>query len=82
MTEGIDEDIPQNFGDEYGGLIQQYLQRILENRRDQEYLLEQLEPDDYQDLGMSKKQVRAYQESFMELDRTCKGTLDIDELQV
>lgn len=31
---------------------------------------------------MSKKQMQPYQDTFMELDPTCKGTLDIDELKV
>jgi Ca2+-binding EF-hand superfamily protein len=31
---------------------------------------------------MTKKQIQPYQDTFMELDPTCKGTLDIDELKV
>jgi hypothetical protein len=31
---------------------------------------------------MTKKSIQPYQDTFMELDPTCKGTLDIDELKV
>lgn len=31
---------------------------------------------------MTKKEIQPYQDTFMELDPTCKGTLDIDELKV
>jgi hypothetical protein len=31
---------------------------------------------------MDKKEIQPYQDTFMELDPTCKGTLDIDELKV
>ena len=34
------------------------------------------------DFNLTKKQLQPYQDTFMELDPTCKGTLDIDELKV
>ncbi len=39
--------------DEYGGLIQQYMQQIIENRRDLHYLLDQLVPEDYINFNMT-----------------------------
>eukprot|EP00604_Paraphysomonas_vestita_P000538 CAMPEP_0174824970 /NCGR_PEP_ID=MMETSP1107-20130205/40342_1 /TAXON_ID=36770 /ORGANISM="Paraphysomonas vestita, Strain GFlagA" /LENGTH=216 /DNA_ID=CAMNT_0016055265 /DNA_START=991 /DNA_END=1638 /DNA_ORIENTATION=+ len=77
-----EDDIPQRVGEEYGGMIEEYLQLIVENRRDQHYLLDQLTPEDWKAYGMSKKDIQPYQDTFMELDPTCKGTLDIDELKV
>lgn len=37
-----EDDIPQRVGEEYGGMIEEYLQRIVENRREQHYLLDQV----------------------------------------
>jgi hypothetical protein len=78
----IEDGIPVLAGEEYGGMIQEYLQFIVENRRDQEYLLDQLDEDDWVNYGMSREEMRPYQETFQELDPMCKGFLDIDELKV
>ena len=78
----IEDDIPVLAGEEYGGMIQEYLQFIVENRRDQEYLLDQLDEEDWVNYGMSREDIRPYQETFQELDPMCKGYLDIDELKV
>ena len=78
----IEDGIPVLAGEEYGGMIQEYLQFIVENRRDQEYLLDQLDEDDWETYGMSREEMRPYQETFQELDPMCKGFLDIDELKV
>lgn len=37
-----EDNIPQRVGEEYGGMIEEYLQLIVENRRDQHYLLDQV----------------------------------------
>jgi hypothetical protein len=37
-----EDNIPQRVGEEYGGLIEEYLQQIVENRREQHYLLDQV----------------------------------------
>ena len=78
----IEDGIPVLAGEEYGGMVQEYLQLIVENRRDQEYLLDQLDEEDWINYGMSKDDMRPYQETFQELDPMCKGFLDIDELKV
>ena len=41
MTPGV------TIREEYGGQIKLFMQRVLENRREQHYLLTQLEPEDY-----------------------------------
>ena len=82
MDEGKEEDMPMRYGEEYGGLIENYLQRIVENRRDQHYLLEQLEPDDYDDLGATDEEIESYENTFMELDFNCAGELGLDEMKM
>ena len=77
-----DEDIPTLYGGEYGGLIETYLQRIVENRRDQHYLLDQLNPDDYDTLGASEDEIESYENTFMELDFNCLGELGLDEMKM
>jgi hypothetical protein len=37
-----EDNIPQRVGEEYGGLVEEYLQVIVENRREQHYLLDQV----------------------------------------
>ena len=37
-----EDNIPQRVGEEYGGLVEEYLQIIVENRREQHYLLDQV----------------------------------------
>jgi len=82
MDEGKDEDMPMRYGEEYGGMIENYLQRIVENRRDQHYLLEQLEPDDYDELGCTDDEIESYENTFMELDFNCEGELGLDEMKM
>jgi hypothetical protein len=77
-----EDDLPIKYGGEFGGMIEQYLQRIVENRRDQHYLLEQLEPDDYDELGATDEELESYENTFMELDFNCAGELGIDEMKM
>lgn len=77
-----DDDIPMRYGEEYGGMIEMYLQRIVENRRDQHYLLEQLEADDYEELNATDEEIDSYENTFMELDFNCAGELGLDEMKM
>eukprot|EP01034_Spumella_vulgaris_P032231 gene32231-39799_t len=73
---------PQLFGAEYGGLIQEYLQTIVENRRDQNYLINMFTEEDVKLLKLTYAELESYQNTFMEIDAECSGTLDIDELKL
>lgn len=73
---------PQLYGGEYGGMIQDYLQDIVEHRRDQSYLREMLTAQDIIDLELSEEDLDNYEDTFMELDADCGGTLDVDELKI
>ena len=69
---------PRQYGAEYGGLIEEYLQRIVENRRDQHYLLDLFKSTEEIDaLGLSAEMLTSYQNTFMELDLNCSGILRI-----
>lgn len=74
---------PRRYGAEYGGLIEEYLQRVVENRRDQHYLLDLFSsPEEIDALGLTMEQINSYQNTFMELDLNCSGKLGIDELKM
>jgi hypothetical protein len=74
---------PRRYGAEYGGLIETYLQRIVENRRDQHYLLELFHSQEEIDaMGVTPELLVSYQNTFMELDLSCCGILYIDELKM
>lgn len=73
---------PQLFGAEYGGLIQEYLQTIVENRRDQDYLIHMFTHDEVVLYQLTREQLEKYQLTFMELDAECRGSLDVDELKL
>jgi hypothetical protein len=73
---------PQLFGAEYGGLIQEYLQTIVENRRDQNYLINMFTQEDIKLLNLTYAELETFQNTFMEIDAECSGTLDIDELKL
>ena len=77
-----DVDIPTVYGSEYGGLIEEYLQRIIENRRDMHYLLECMTSEELEALPISNDLLQSYQNTFMELDLNCLGILGIDELKM
>ena len=69
-------------GSEYGEMIEEYLQRVVENRKDMHYLLEQFEGDEIDQMNLSAKELESYENTFMELDFDCGGTLSLDELKV
>ena len=73
---------PQLFGSEYGGLIQEYLQLIVENRRAHDYLINSLPEDLVIQLQIPTDDLRMYQNLFMELDAECSGELGVDELKM
>lgn len=84
MNDMREDDLPTLYGGEYGGLIETYLQRIVENRRDQHYLLEQLQPEDYEHnlAGATDDEIESYENTFMELDLNCLGELGLDEMKM
>jgi hypothetical protein len=73
---------PQLFGAEYGGLIQEYLQTIVENRRDQDYLINMFTEEEVKQQKLTKAELEKFQLTFMELDAECRGNLDVDELKL
>jgi hypothetical protein len=52
---------PQLYGGEYGGLIQEYFQGIVENRRDQRYLRDTVSAEDLKELNMTDEELEAYE---------------------
>lgn len=73
---------PQLFGAEYGGLIQEYLQQIVENRRDQDYLIHMFSAEEVRALSLTAEELESFQNTFMEVDAECRGSLDVDELKL
>lgn len=73
---------PQLFGAEYGGLIQEFLQTIVENRRDQDYLINMFSEEEVDELKLTKAELEKFQLTFMELDAECRGALEADELKL
>ena len=73
---------PVVYGSEYGHMIQDYLQHILKNRREQHYLLEQFGPGELEALSVSAEEIESYQNTFMLLDVNALGFLEMDELKV
>jgi hypothetical protein len=73
---------PQLYGKEYGGLIFDYLQLIVENRRAQDYLIRQFTDADIEEMGLTYEELSYYQNLFMEIDAECKGCLGEDELKM
>ena len=73
---------PQLFGAEYGGLIQEFLQTIVENRRDQDYLINLFTEEEVKERNLTKEELEKFQLTFMELDAECRGSLDVDELKL
>lgn len=69
---------PRRYGGEYGGLVEEFLQRVVENRRDQHYLLDIFEsPEEIDAMGLDLEALSSYQNTFMELDLNCSGKLGI-----
>lgn len=73
---------PQLYGFEYGGLIQDYLQIIVDNRREQDYLIKQFNEDEIKDMNLTYQELQYYQNLFMEIDAECLGYLGEDELKM
>jgi hypothetical protein len=73
---------PQLYGAEYGGLVQEYLQAIVENRRDQDYLVNLFTAEEAKTHALTKVDLENYQLVFIELDVECRGALDVDELKL
>jgi len=76
------DDIPQRYGGEYGGLIEEYLQDIVDNRRNDHYLLKTLTEDEIKTLEITDQELHAYENTFMELDMDCSGALGLDEMKM
>jgi hypothetical protein len=76
------DDIPQRYGGEYGGLIEEYLQDIVDNRRSEHYLLKTLSEEEVQSLQVTDAELTSYENTFMELDMDCSGALGLDEMKM
>lgn len=73
---------PVVYGSEYGGMILQYLQKIIENRRDMKYLLEDFDKGVIEREHITDEELESFQATFMVLDYDCNGTLALDEIKV
>ena len=73
---------PVVYGSEYGGLIQEYLRAIIENRREMRYLLEDFSEETQIEQNISEEELESFQNTFMLLDFDCNGTLALDEIKV
>lgn len=80
MNRKPDPDYVGVYGSEFGGMIEDFLQEIVENRRDEHYLLEKLTPEEIE--GVDPEMLESYQNTFMELDVECLGFLGADEFKV
>ena len=76
------DDIPQRYGGEYGGLIEEYLQDIVDNRRNEHYLLKSISEDELESLQVTPEEMSSYENTFMELDMDCSGSLGLDEMKM
>lgn len=85
------DSMPVVYGSEYGGMIEEFLQRIIENRRDQHYLLEIFHRDggeggggikEIEELNITEKELISYENTFIELDFKCNGRLELVELKM
>eukprot|EP01038_Epipyxis_sp_PR26KG_P005304 gene5304-7367_t len=73
---------PQLYGSEYGDMIMDYLQGIVEQRRVVDYLINSLTSQEIDEIQVTREELESYQNLFMELDVDCKGSLDLDELKI
>ena len=78
----LGDDLPMFYGGEYGGLVLEYLQVIVENRRNEKYLLEMVPTTLIEKLKITEEELDAYQSTFMEIDMNCQGKLGIDEVSL
>ena len=74
------DDLPMFYGEDYGGMILEYLQTIIENRRNENYLLEKVKTKFIKDLKITTEELESYQSTFMEIDLNCQGKLGLDEV--
>lgn len=73
---------PSLFGSEYGGMVLEFFQNIIEHRRDQNYLINQFSAQEIAELNVSEEDLHAFQNTFMEVDLECAGFLGLDELKM
>jgi|MDTB01.1.fsa_nt_gb hypothetical protein len=73
---------PVVYGAEYGGMILNYLQLIVNNRREMRYLLEDFDKSTIEKENISPEELESFQDTFMILDYDCNGTLAMDEIKV
>jgi hypothetical protein len=55
---------------------------MVENRRDQDYLIHMFTPEEVEEQKLTKAELEKFQLTFMELDCECRGSLDVDELKL
>lgn len=73
---------PQYYGAEYGEMIQEYLQVAVNHRQSQDYLINQFTKDELDALALEREELQKLQNTFMEVDLDCSGTLSLDELKM
>lgn len=54
----------------------------MENRRDMSYLMEQIDDEFIQEMGLTEEELEVYQNTFIELDYDCRGFMGTDEMKV
>lgn len=67
-----------------GGMIDEFLSTMVENRRDEHYLL-QMYPEYtriVEELKISPQELESYENTFYELDPECRGELGLTELKI
>ena len=72
---------PVVYGAEYGGMILNYLQLIVNNRREMKYL-EDFDKTTLEKESITPEELESFQDTFMILDYDCNGTLAMDEIKV
>lgn len=73
---------PQYYGAEYGDMIQEYLQAAVSHRQSQDYLINQFTVDELNAFELNREDLVKLQNTFMEVDLDCSGTLSLDELKL
>lgn len=59
-----------------------YLQNIVENRRDPDYLIHMFTPEQIKKYKLNRAELDTFQLTFMELDVECRGWLGLNELKL
>jgi hypothetical protein len=78
----LGDDMPELIGAEYGGMVQEFLQKVVDNRRENDYLLDGVDMEKFRKIGLDREKLQPYLDNFMELDPKCRGVLDIDGLKL